>query len=216
MILSLESFYIRDMAIRILLVDDHKIVREGLRSLIKKQSDMDVVSEADNGRTTVCLAQKLHPDIIIMDIGLPDINGIEATRKIIDTVPDTRIIALSMYSEVEFVMDMLNAGAMGYLLKDSAFHELARAIRIVHANHIYMSQKITEVIAQDLLNHLLDRDPGQYALPENQEGKVLQSLAEGQSTEQIASSLSISREGVERYRQNILNKWILINNSRMT
>ncbi|HQJ95316.1 MAG TPA: response regulator transcription factor, partial [Syntrophorhabdaceae bacterium] len=133
------------MGIKIILADDHKIIREGLRALLEKEPDMEVVGEANDGIATVRLTKNLNPDIVIMDIGMPDMNGIEATRQIISETKGVKVIALSMHSDRRFVLQMLKAGASGYLLKDSAFEELALAIKTVMLGQPYLSPKITDV-----------------------------------------------------------------------
>ena len=142
------------MSTRILLADDHKITRQGLRSLLEKQKDMEVVAEADNGRTAVRLAAELAPDIVIMDITMPDLNGVEATKQILSKSPDIKIIALSMHSDALFVTEMLKSGAAGYLLKDCAFEELTRAIRTVIDDKTYLSPAISGVVVEDYLHRL--------------------------------------------------------------
>ena len=127
------------MVTKILIADDHQIVRQGLRFLLEKESDLKVVAEAEDGRTTVRLARELNPGVIIMDVAMPDLNGIEATRQIVAESPATKVIALSMYADRRFVVNMLQAGASGYLLKDCAFEELIRAIRAVLAQKTYLS-----------------------------------------------------------------------------
>jgi len=142
------------MKTKILLADDHKIIREGLRSLLEKQPEMEVIAEAHDGLTTVRLVQKLLPDIVIMDIGMPDMNGIEATRQIMTETKGVKVIALSMHSDRRFVLQMLKVGASGYLLKDSAFEELISAIHTVMANQPYLSPKITDVVVKEYLHGL--------------------------------------------------------------
>jgi len=129
------------MKIKVLLADDHKIIRDGLKSLIAREEDIEIVGEAENGRSAVRLAKKLHPEIVVMDVSMPDMNGIEATKKITEKVPGARVIGLSMYSEKRFISQMFDAGATGYLPKDCAFEELADAIRSVHSNKIYLNLK---------------------------------------------------------------------------
>ena len=193
------------MSIRILLADDHKIMRDGLRSLLEKQSDMEVVAEAENGRTTVQLAQKLLPDVVIMDIAMPDLNGIEATRQIIASAPSVKVLALSMHSNRAFVTGMLSAGASGYLLKDSAFEELARAIRVIVMNQTYLGLGITEAVVKDYVRHLSATGPSVPHLSPK-EREVLQLLAEGMTTKQIASRLYVSVKTIETHRQKIMEK----------
>lgn len=194
------------MATRVLLADDHRIIREGLRSLLQKQSDMEVVEEAQDGITAVRLTEKLHPDIVIMDIGMPDLNGIEAARQIITRVKGVKVIALSMHSDKRFVLEMLKAGASGYLLKDCAFEELINAIRTVSAGQIYLSHRVTGVVVDEYLHNRPTRDGTAYNLLSAREREVLQLLAEGNSTKSIASSLNVSIKTVETHRQQIMEK----------
>ena len=195
---------------RILIADDHKIVRDGLRSLLETQSDIQVIAEAEDGPMTIELTRKLKPDVVIMDISMPGLNGIEATSQIVNSIPNVKIIALSMYSERRFVVGMLKSGALGYLLKDCAFDDLSKAIRAVCQDQTYLSPKIDELIAQDFLNHLHEQDIDDHTLLEKQESNVLQLLAQGKSADQISSELPIDIEEYERYHHNIVNKWILI------
>lgn len=188
------------MSIRVLLADDHKIVREGLRSLLEKQHGIEVIAEAENGRTAVRLARKLSPDVVVMDIAMPDLNGIGATFQIIAESPGVKVIALSMHSDRRFVARMFKAGASGYLLKDCAFEELDRAINAVVANQIYLSPGIAGVVVEDFVSHLPDTD----LTP--RECEVLQLLAEGNGTKQIASRLHVSVKTIEAHRRQIMEK----------
>lgn len=194
------------MDIRIIIADDHQIVRQGLRVLLEKEPDMQVVGEAEDGQTTVSLTKKLHPHVVLMDIKMPDLNGIEATRQILSELPDVKIIALSMYPDQRFVMNMLKSGARGYLLKDSAFEELAQAIRLVMANKTYLCPLVTEVVVKDLVT--LNPSSGQTALVvlTSREREVLRLLAEGKRTSQIAQLLDISVKTVDTHRQQIIHK----------
>lgn len=194
------------MSIRLLLADDHQIVRNGLRALLEKQTDVEVVGEAENGRMAVQSAQELKPDVVIIDITMPDLNGIEASRQILATHPDTKVIGLSMHSDRRFVAGMLDAGAKGYLLKDCAFEELALAIRTVAANKIYLSPGITGIVVKDYLNHLPAANASPAGPLTNREREVLQLLAEGKSTRQIASSLHLSVKTIETHRRQIMEK----------
>jgi DNA-binding NarL/FixJ family response regulator len=196
------------MSIRILLADDHMIVRKGLKTLLEKQPAFEVIAEAGEGRTTVELAQKLSPDVVIIDIAMPDMNGIEATRRIIEKVPTVKVIALSMHSDRRFVGEMLKAGASGYLLKECAFEELANAIRAVVANRTYLSPEIAESVIQDYA-HILSKskkDLSVFSILTNREREVLQLMAEGNTTREIASLLGISVKTVETYRRLIMDK----------
>jgi len=188
------------------LADDHKIIREGLRSLLEKQDDMEVIAEADNGLTTVNLVQKLHPDVVIMDIGMPEMNGIDATTKITTEFKGVQVIALSMHSDRRFVMQMLKAGATGYLLKDSAFEELVTAIHTVMRRQHYLSQKITDVIVEEYLQNLPKNETNVFTVLTPREREVLQLIAEGKSTKQIASVLNVSVKTIETHRQQIMDK----------
>ena len=194
------------MTIKILLADDHKITRQGLRSLLEKQSDMAVVAEAEDGRTAVQMVEKLSPDVVIMDVSMPDLNGIEATRQIISRNSKVKIIALSMHSDRLFVSEMLKSGACGYLLKDCAFEELARAIRAVVDGKTYLSPAISGVVVDDYLHRLSKTDSPNGQILTNREREVLQLLAEGKSTKQIALKLHISVKTVETHRRQMMDK----------
>jgi two-component system response regulator NreC len=194
------------MSIRIILADDHKITRQGLRLLLDKQSDMEVIAETQDGRTAVQLAEKLLPDVVIMDVSMPDLNGVEASRQITSRFPNIRIIALSMHSDTLFVAEMLRSGASGYLLKDCAFEELARAIRTVIAGKTYLSPAISGVVVDDYLHRLSKVDSSTTRLLTDREREVLQLLAEGKSTKQIALKLHISPKTVETHRRQIMDK----------
>jgi len=194
------------MSIKILLADDHKIVRDGLKSLIKKEVGMEVIGEADNGRKTVQLARDLEPEIIIMDISMPDLNGIEATRQIVADSPDVKIIALSMHSDKRYVKGVLSAGASGYLLKDSAFEELVEAIRTVDTGRFYLSAGIVGVVVKDYVGSQANKDALTSDILSAREREVLQLLAEGKSTKEIASDLHVSVKTIETHRQNIMQK----------
>jgi DNA-binding NarL/FixJ family response regulator len=191
---------------RILLADDHKITRQGLRSLLEKQPDMEVVAEAENGRTAVRLAAEMAPDVVIMDITMPDLNGVEATRQILDKSPDIKIIGLSMHSDALFVTEMLKNGAAGYLLKDCAFEELTRAIRTVIDNKTYLSPSISGVVVEDYIHRLTKADFSGSDILSDREKEVLQLMAEGSSTKNIALKLHISVKTVETHRRQIMSK----------
>ena len=194
------------MSIRILLADDHKITREGLVSLISKQQDMEVVGEAENGREAVGLAKDLRPDVVIMDVSMPGLNGIEATKQILSEDENVKVIALSMHSDNLFVSEMLKSGASGYMLKDCAFEELDRAIREVVGGNTYLSPTISWVVIEDYLRKLNKTDAGESGILSDREREVLQLLAEGQSMKQIGLKLFISAKTVETHRRQIMNK----------
>jgi len=193
------------MSIRIILVDDHKITRQGLRLLVEKQKDMQVVAEAQDGRSAVELVDKLEPDLVIMDVTMPDLNGMEATRQILTRSPDVKVIALSMHSDSLFVTEMLKSGASGYLLKDCAFEELVRAIYSVIKGNTYLSPSISSVVVDDYL-HRLSRYASNADVLTNREREVLQLLAEGKSTKQIALKLYVSAKTIETHRRQIMEK----------
>lgn len=193
------------MSIKILLADDHKIVRDGLRSLFEKQADMEVVAEAENGRKAVQLAQRKKPDVVIMDINMPDLNGMEASRQIIAALPQVKVIALSMHSDRRFIAGMFKAGASGFLLKTCAFDELLRAIKEVVVNRTYLSSTVAEIVIDDV-SRLSATEFSATSLLTAREHEILQLLAEGWATRQIASHLHVSVKTVESHRRRIMEK----------
>ncbi len=201
---------------RILLADDHKIVREGLRSILEKELQMEVIAQADNGRSTVQLARDLRPDIVIMDISMPDLNGIEATSQILKEFPSMKIIALSMHSEKKYVSEMLRAGASGYLLKDCAVDELGLAIQVVLNNKIYVSPDVTGVVISDYVQHVEQSKAAASDKLTAKEREVLQLLAEGNSTKEIAGRLSVSIQTIDTHRQHIMEKLNLFSVAELT
>ena len=195
------------MSIRVLIADDHKIMLAGLRSLLEKRPEFEVVGEAENGRKAVKMALENKPDVVVMDVSMPDMNGIEATTQVVEGVPGTRVIALSMHSDKRFVIGMLQAGASGYLLKDCASQELANAILQVAAGRKYLSPEIAGVVIDDFLQGGYS---GQTATAKTslsaREREVLQLIAEGWSTKQIASHLYVSIKTIETHRRQIMKK----------
>ena len=194
------------MSIRVLIADDHQIVREGLRSMLEKELRIKVVGEAAEGRTTLRLARELAPDVIIMDVAMPDLNGIEATRQIAAEFPTIKVIALSMHDDRRFVLNMIKAGAKGYMLKDSAFKDLAKAIGVVMANKIYLSDEIADIVVKDYLASAITDEPSVFHLLSAREREVLQLIAEGKTSNQIAESLHISTKTVETHRSQLMAK----------
>lgn len=194
------------MSIRIILADDHKIVREGLRALITKKPEIEVVAEVGDGRKAVQLARKLLPNAVIMDIGMPDLNGIEATRQIMAEAPGVKVIALSMHSDRRLVAEIFKAGASGYLLKDCAFEELTTAIHAVVTGQIYLSPKIAGVVVKEFVCHSPGNTSLVFSVLTAREREVLQLLAEGKTTKQLASRLHVSVKTVESHRQQIMRK----------
>jgi DNA-binding NarL/FixJ family response regulator len=194
------------MTIRIQLAEDHMITREGLKSLIRNETHMEVVAEVDNGRSAVTEALRHIPDIIIMDINMPGLNGIEATRQILAQHPHIKVIALSMFSERRYVMGMLKAGVSGYLLKNCAFSELLDAIETVSKGSRYLSQQITDMVMDDFVMGRPVDDFSQTVLLTKREREVLQLIAEGVSSVRIATRLHVSEKTVFTHRRKIMDK----------
>lgn len=204
------------MSVRILLVDDHKIMRDGLRVLLAEQSGMEVVAEAENGRTALRLMHRLNPDVVIMDIGMPDLNGIDATCQIRAEYPGAKVIALSMHSEQQFVVGMVKAGVAGYLLKDCAFEELAQAIRTVVEDQIYLSPVIAGTVIKDYTKGFSTEGLSVSPTLTAREREVLQLIAEGRKTRQIANCLNLSIKTVETHRRNIMKKLDIHSTAELT
>ncbi len=195
------------MNIRLLLVDDHVMIRDGLKALLEKEPNMDVVGEAGNGQDAVKLAATAAAHIVIMDVVMPELNGIEASRKILKTNPGIRVIGLSGHSSSVFVRQMLKAGVSAYVLKSRAFEELTLAVREVMAGRNYLSPDITKGVIDEYtsLSSLVHEHPVFVALTER-EREILQLLTEGRSTKEAAYKLSISMKTVETHRRNIMEK----------
>lgn len=204
------------MSIRIIIVDDHSITREGLRVLLEKQPDIEVVAEAENGRAGVRLAKRHQPDIVVMDINMPDLNGIDATRQIITELPHVKVIALSMYSDRSYVKGMLKAGASGYLLKNCAFEELTIAIHAVQENETYLSSKISDIVRKEFIKLLKSGDTSAANVLTDREREVLQLIAEGMKTKEIADHIHISVKTVEARRRQIMEKLKIDNVAGLT
>lgn len=194
------------MSTRIILAEDHRITREGLFNMLKDRPDMEVIGEAENGREAVRLAEELSPDLVIMDVTMPDLNGIDATRIITSHSKNIKVIALSMYSDKQFVQGMIYAGASGYLLKDCAFEELVNAIRAVIDGNTYLSPGIAGIVVQDYLNKLSNNASSASSVLTTREREVLQLIAEGKSTKGIASQLNVSVKTIETHRRQIMEK----------
>lgn len=194
------------MSIRLLLADDHGLIRQGLCSLLEKQPEMKVVANTDDGRKALELVRELVPDIVIMDITMPSLNGIEATRQITREFPQIKVIALSIHSQRRFVADMLSAGAAGYILKECLFDELIQAIQAVAAGGRYLSPRIADVVVNDYVKRLsIDADSPLADLT-SREREVLQLVAEGKSTKQIALELHVSTKTIEANRRQTMEK----------
>jgi two-component system response regulator NreC len=194
------------MTIRILVVDDHCIVREGLCSLIEGYPDYVVAGQAGSGREAVKFTRRICPEIVIMDISMPDLNGIDATRMCIECFPDVKVIALSVHSDRRYVLSMLKAGAKAYILKESAFQELIQAIKAVCSGQVYLSPKVAGTVVDDILRR---QDPGPFPASEVltvKEREVLQMIAEGRSARRMAAVLNVSVKTVEARRTAIKHK----------
>jgi DNA-binding NarL/FixJ family response regulator len=194
------------MSIKVLLVDDHTIIREGLRSLLEKEPNMEVVADTDNGRKARDLVRELSPNVVIMDITMPGLNGIEATRQITAESPHVKVIALSIHSKRRYVADMLSAGAAGYILKECLFDELVKAIQAVVAGGQYLSPRITDVVVSDYVKRLSATAYSPLEALTTREREVLQLVAEGKSTKQIALELHVSTKTIEANRRQIMEK----------
>ncbi|HWE04111.1 MAG TPA: response regulator transcription factor [Tepidisphaeraceae bacterium] len=193
--------------IRILLADDHQLVREGFHVLVNSENGMTIVGEAHNGRRAVELSLELMPDIIVMDVAMPELNGIDATRRILAESPKCKIVAVSANSDRRLVSEMLKAGAKAYLLKDSAFEELALAIRTVAAGRVFLSSRIADgVVAGFLQGDEAGKPPSAFTILTSREREVLQLMAEGLATKQIAAALDVSVKTVETHRRQVMEK----------
>lgn len=190
----------------ILIADDHRVVREGLRNLLAQESDLEVVGEASDGLEVVEAARSLNPDVIIMDIAMPGLNGIEATRQIVARDPAVRVVALSMYADRRFVSQILRAGAMGYVLKEAAFEELARAIRTVVGGKPFLSPTVAGFVVEEFVQQVSPTPVKSLALLTAREQEILKLLAEGLRAREIAQELNIGQKTVEAHRQNLMNK----------
>lgn len=196
------------MSIRIVLVDDHKLLRKGLAELIKQKMGMDVVGEAEDGITAIRMAFKLKPDVVCMDVSMPDLNGIEATRQILRDSPKAAVLGLSMHADSQYVTEMLRAGAKGYMLKDSAEKEFIHAIKTVSDGCTYLSPQITGVVVDShIRRHAEDgENDSAYSILSNREREVLQLLAEGYATKGVAEKIGRSVKTAESHRRNIMQK----------
>jgi two-component system response regulator NreC len=188
--------------IKILLADDHALVRQGFKMILGAQPDMQIVGEAGNGREAVELAEKLQPDLIVMDVTMPELNGIEATRRLAQSSPRTRVLALSMHKDAVYVREILRAGARGYLLKDSVDADLLAAVRSVAKGEGYLSPGVSDAVLTDYRKHVTDP----LDLLTSREREVLQMIAEGKTNKEIATLLNLSVYTVEAHRGRIMEK----------
>jgi DNA-binding NarL/FixJ family response regulator len=187
---------------RILLADDHAVVRQGFKMILEAQPDMEIVGEAGNGREAVELAEKLRPDIVVMDVAMPELNGIEAARRLVDTMPHAKVLALSMHKDSVYVREILRAGARGYLLKDSVAADLVAAVRAVASGQSWLSPAVSNAVLDDYRRHVTNP----IDLLTSREREVLQMLAEGKTNKEIAGILNLSVYTVDAHRGRIMEK----------
>ncbi|MBL0142486.1 MAG: response regulator transcription factor [Betaproteobacteria bacterium] len=190
--------------IRVLLADDHAVVRDGLRALLEAQQDIEVVGDAANGREALRRTKQLQPDVVVMDIGMPEINGIEATQLMHDACPSTRVLILSMHSTTEHIFRALQAGAKGYLLKDAAGHEVVDAVRTVHQGLRYLGRRITATVVDDYIAERRQSSPLEGL--SRRERQILQLVAEGKTSAEVATMLFLSPKTVDTYRSRMMHK----------
>jgi len=195
------------MSIKILVTDNHGILRQGIRALIERRNDMEVIGEAENGLTAIEMAQSLKPDVVLMDVTMPEMNGIEATRQIKSKLPNIRVLALSEHNKREFVIDMVKAGASGYMLKECVFDDLVQAIEAVAAGQSYLSPRVANIVLESISEKTAPNVGGcaQETLT-LREQHILQLLTEGKSAKQIALQLGLSVKTIEASRRQIMKK----------
>ncbi len=201
---------------KILLVDDHEIMREGICALLRRHSDMEVVGQAADGRTALELMRQLHPDIVIMDIGMPNLNGIDATRQMIAENPHVKVMALSAHSDGAVVAKMIKAGATGYMLKESAFSELIDGLQAMLEGRTYLCSKISKVVFSDYINLLTNPKADASDGLTIREREVLQLVAEGHTTKEIAQMLELSPKTIDSHREHIMEKLSIRNVAGLT
>jgi two-component system, NarL family, response regulator NreC len=194
------------MSVRILLADDHKMFRDGLRALLSSRPDLEVVGEAEDGLATLELAMRLRPDIVILDLAMPRLHGIEVVRRLAADLPQARVIILSMHSDRRFVVESLRAGAAAYVLKEAGFSELAEVIDDVRAGRLYLSPAVAEQVIRDYVRLAEAEDGSALAVLSGREREVMQLIAGGQSTKEIAGELHVSVKTIESHRKQIMDK----------
>jgi DNA-binding NarL/FixJ family response regulator len=194
------------MKIRVMLADDHRLFRDGLRTLLHQQADIEVVGMAVDGSSVTEVAGACKPDVVLMDMSMPGLNGIEATRRLVAEYPDVRVVMLSMHADRRFVVESLCAGALGYVLKDCEIGDLVEAIKSVGKRQIYLSKTIAEAVVRDYLALTIQQPESAFAVLSAREREVLQKLSEGHSAKEIAATLQVSIKTVETHRKNIMDK----------
>ncbi len=192
--------------LRVLIVDDHGIVRAGIRSLLEGQPDIEVVGEATRGEEAVEKAMQLHPELVLMDIAMPGMNGIEATRRIKKELPDISVLVLTMHDDEEFFFPVLRAGASGYVLKESEPHELLYAIRVVRLGQVFLSPAVTRSVLEDFLEATVGPGDEKYSALTRREKEVLRLAAQGRTNREMAETLFLSIRTVEKHRQAVMHK----------
>jgi DNA-binding NarL/FixJ family response regulator len=192
--------------LKILLADDHTMFRDGLQNLFEQQPGMQVVGQAQDGMVAAKLACELKPDVVLMDLTMPVLNGIESTRKIHEESPAVRVLILSMHADLRFVTESLRAGAAGYLLKDSAFRHLVQAIRTAMTGQLVLSEKISDALARDYVRVIGHEGASAFVVLSARERQVLQLIAEGRSTREVAGELNVSIKTIETHRRQIMEK----------
>jgi len=201
--------------IRVLIADDHGIVRAGIRSLLEDQAEIEVVAEASSGWEAIEYATRLEPDVVLMDIAMGDLSGLEATREIKDRNPNVHVLALTMHDREEYFFAMLKAGALGYVLKESEPEQLLAAIRAVHRGEAFLSPYVTKAVLEDYLAHCNDRTKSRYDSLTLREKEVLRLVAEGKTTREMADMLHLSVKTVEKHRASMMRKLELQNLSEL-
>jgi DNA-binding NarL/FixJ family response regulator len=194
------------VSVRVLIADDHAVVRQGLRALIESRTDMNVVGEAPNGRVAVRMAREFSPHVVVMDVAMPDMNGIEATRQLLKSAKRSKVVALSMHSERRLVIEMLRAGASAFVLKEYVFDELLNAIHSVLADRKYVSPRLVGVMVDDYARKVVPGDPSPTSALTAREREVLQLLAEGATMREISLKLHVSMKTIETHRKNVMLK----------
>jgi DNA-binding NarL/FixJ family response regulator len=194
------------MPVTIVIADDHRLFRDGLRALLEQQKWISVIGEAADGPGAVAAALRLKPDIVLMDVSMPELNGIEATRRIVAELAETAVVVLSMHADRRFVVESLRAGAKGFILKDCAFEEITLAIKTVSNHRVYLSSAINDSVVKDYISMQSKSPRGVFSLLTSREREVLQLVAEGKTTKETAARLGISVKTVETHRKQIMDR----------